>query len=272
MGKIISITNQKGGVGKTTTAINFSASLAESGMKVLLIDLDPQGNATNGLGVESSDIEYSVYDLLLNECTFNQALIKTEVENLSIIPSDVDLAAIENDLSGNDNYEFVLKSQLLANKAAYDYIIVDCPPALSKLTINALTCSDSIIIPIQCEYFALVGLTQLMETISLVKERLNPKLVIEGIVFTMYDGRANHTVQIVNDVRNNFGHHIFQSLIPRTVRFSEAQSFGIPINLYDKKCVGAAAYRCLASELLTNDGKKEAAKRLLALNMRKKKR
>lgn len=250
MGKIISISNQKGGVGKTTTAVNLSACLAEAGKKVLLIDMDPQGNASSGLGVDRNETEYSTYDLLLNECTFNQAKVDTEYENLSVIPSDVDLAAAEMELLSAENREYVLKSQLLAYKKNYDYIIIDCPPSLNTLTLNALACADSVIIPIQCEYYALEGLAQLLETIELIKNRLNPRLKIDGVVFTMYDGRTNLSTQIVQNVRDNLGHHIYRNLIPRNVRLAEAPSFGEPINVYDRRSVGTAAYRGLAKEVM----------------------
>ena len=249
MGKIIAISNQKGGVGKTTTAINLSACLAEMGKKVLLIDIDPQGNAGSGLGINSDELDYSVYDLLLGDCTFNQVRVDTAFENLSVIPSDADLAALEQDLLSENNREYVLKGKLIANKKDYDYIIVDCPPSLNVLTLNALSCADSVIVPIQCEYFALEGLAQLMRTIELVKSRLNPKLVIDGVLFTMYDGRTNLSAQIVNDVRNNLKQHIYQNLIPRNVRLAEAPSFGEPINVYDKRSMGTAAYRGLAKEV-----------------------
>lgn len=260
MGKVISIANQKGGVGKTTTAINLSACLAEAGMKVLVIDMDPQGNTTSGLGVEKDELEYSTYDLLLCECTFNQALIKTEFENIEIIPSDVDLAAAEVDLLGIENKEYILKSHLMTTKNRYDYVIIDCPPSLNTLTLNALSCSDSVVVPIQCEYYALEGLSQLMHTIELVKERLNSKLKIDGVVFTMYDGRTNLSLQIVDTVKDNLNQHIYSSLIPRNVRLAEAPSFGKPIIHYDSRSVGAEAYRGLAKEIMTADGKKYAVK------------
>ena len=255
MGKIISIANQKGGVGKTTTAINLSACLAEAGKKVLVIDMDPQGNATSGLGVDRNELEFSTYDLLLNECTFNQVKVDTEYENLSVIPSDVDLAAAELELLSAENKEFILKSQLLAYKKDYDFVIIDCPPSLNTLTLNALACSDSVLIPIQCEYYALEGLAQLMNTISLVHDRLNPRLKIDGVVFTMYDGRTNLSMQIVQNVKDNLKQHIYQTLIPRNVRLAEAPSYGEPINIYDRRSIGAAAYKELAKEVIAQAGK-----------------
>ncbi len=260
MGKIISIANQKGGVGKTTTTINLAACLAEAGMKVLVIDMDPQGNTTSGLGIDRDSLEYSTYDLLLCECTFNQALISTEFENINIIPSDEDLAAAEVDLLGIENKEYILKSHLLTNKNRFDYIVIDCPPSLNTLTLNALSCSDSVVVPIQCEYYALEGLSQLMHTIELVKERLNSKLKIDGVVFTMYDGRTNLSLQIVDTVKENLNQHIYSSLIPRNVRLAEAPSFGKPIIYYDGKSVGAEAYRGLAAEIMTADGRKYTGK------------
>ncbi len=255
MGKIIAIANQKGGVGKTTTSINLAACLAEAGMKVLVVDLDPQGNASSGLGIEKSELKYSTYDLLLCECTFNQVLIKTEFENLYILPSDVDLAAAEKDLLGIENKEYILKSHLVTNRRKYDYIIIDCPPSLNTLTLNALSCADSVIIPIQCEFYALEGLTQLLHTIDLVKERLNSKLKVDGVVFTMYDGRTNLSLQIVDTVKENLDQHIYSSLIPRNIRLAEAPSFGKPIIKYDSRSVGAQSYRDLAKEVMLNDGK-----------------
>lgn len=255
MGKVISIANQKGGVGKTTTAINLSACLAEAGMKVLVVDMDPQGNTTSGLGIMKDTLEYSTYDLLLCDCTFDQALVSTEFENIDIIPSDEDLAAAEVDLLGIDNKEYILKSHLLTNKDNYDYVIIDCPPSLNTLTLNSLSCSDSVVVPIQCEYYALEGLSQLMHTIELVKDRLNSNLKIDGVVFTMYDGRTNLSLQIVETVKDNLNQHIYTSLIPRNVRLAEAPSFGKPITHYDSRSVGADAYRSLAREIMEADGK-----------------
>jgi len=253
--RIISVANQKGGVGKTTTAVNLSAGIADAGYKVLVVDMDPQGNATSGLGIDKNEIDYSIYDLLTGECTFNQVKLETGIENLSVIPADEDLAAAEMDLLKLDNREYILKKCLVSYSDAYDYIIIDCPPSLSILTLNALSCSDAVIVPIQCEYYALEGLTQLMYTIELVRKRLNPKIKIDGVVFTMYDGRTNLSVQIVQTVKQNLKQHIYQSLIPRNVRLAEAPSFGLPINRYDKRSIGAQAYRNLTIEVLKADGK-----------------
>ena len=255
MSRIISVANQKGGVGKTTTAVNLSAGIADAGYKVLVVDMDPQGNATSGLGIDKNEIDYSIYDLLTGECTFNQVKLETGIENLSVIPADEDLAAAEMDLLKLDNREYILKKCLVSYSDAYDYIIIDCPPSLSILTLNALSCSDAVIVPIQCEYYALEGLTQLMYTIELVRKRLNPKIKIDGVVFTMYDGRTNLSVQIVQTVKQNLKQHIYQSLIPRNVRLAEAPSFGLPINRYDKRSIGAQAYRNLTIEVLKADGK-----------------
>lgn len=250
MGKIIAIANQKGGVGKTTSAINISACLAEAGKKILVIDMDPQGNTTSGLGVDRNELEYSVYDLLLCECTFGQVKVSTAFERLDVIPSDVDLAACEKDLLGIENKEFILKSHLLTVRSKYDYIIIDCPPSLNTLTLNALSCADSVIIPIQCEYYALEGLAQLLDTIDLVTERLNPNLKIDGVVFTMFDSRTNLSIQIIESVKENLDRHIFNTVIPRNVRLAEAPSFGEPIINYDPRSVGAESYRNLAKEIM----------------------
>ena len=255
MAKVISIANQKGGVGKTTTAMNLSACLAEKGMNVLLIDMDPQGNATWGLGVEEDQSEYTVYDLLLGECSFNQAVVKTKYDNLSVIASNVDLAAADHDLEKVSNSEYVLKSKLIGYSDNYDYIIIDCPPSLNALTINALSCSDSVIIPLQCEALALLGLSQLMETVAIIKERLNPKLKIGGVLFTMYDGRRKLSQQVVQEVRENLKAHIYQHLIPNNVSLAEAPSFGEPISVYNKRSLGARAYAGLAEEVLKQDKK-----------------
>ena len=250
MGRIISVSNQKGGVGKTTTAINLSACLAQAGKKVLVIDLDPQGNTSSGLGVNKEDLENTVYELILEDCTVKEALIRTEIEGLHLLPASVDLAAIELDLLGTTDREYVLKNQVDYISEDYDYVIIDCPPSLNILTINAMTTADSILIPIQCEYYALEGLSQLMHTINLVKERLNPKLEIEGAVFTMYDNRTNLSKDVVESVKNNLKARVFDTVIPRNVRLAEAPSNGLPITLYDPRSQGADRYRRLALELI----------------------
>lgn len=248
--RVIAIANQKGGVGKTTTAINLSACLAELGKKVLTIDMDPQGNTTSGLGIEKNEVENTIYDLLLDELQIEDCILEGPMEQLDVIPSNVDLSAAEINLLSVAEREFILKKSVDRIRENYDYIIIDCPPALSMLTINALTTADSVMVPIQCEYYALEGLSQLMYTINLVKERLNPELEIEGIVFTMYDVRTNLSMQVVENVKYNLDQHIYNTLIPRNVRLAEAPSHGLPINLYDNRSAGAESYRKLAKEVI----------------------
>lgn len=250
MGRIIAIANQKGGVGKTTTSINLSACLAEAGKKVLTIDIDPQGNTTSGLGVERKDINNTVYEMLLEECTIEDCIIKNVIEKLDVVPSNVNLAGAEIDLIGIDNREFIMKKNVEKIKDKYDYIIIDCPPSLNMLTVNAMTTANTVLVPIQCEYYALEGLTQLMHTINLVKKKLNPELEIEGVVFTMYDARTNLSLQVVENVKNNLKQNIYKTIIPRNIRLAEAPSHGMPINLYDPKSTGAESYRNLAKEVM----------------------
>lgn len=250
MGRIIAIANQKGGVGKTTTSINLSACLAEAGKKVLTIDIDPQGNTTSGLGVERKDINNTVYEMLLEECTIEDCIIKNVIEKLDVVPSNVNLAGAEIDLIGIDNREFIMKKNVEKIKDKYDYIIIDCPPSLNMLTVNAMTTANTMLVPIQCEYYALEGLTQLMHTINLVKKKLNPELEIEGVVFTMYDARTNLSLQVVENVKNNLKQNIYKTIIPRNIRLAEAPSHGMPINLYDSKSTGAESYRNLAKEVM----------------------
>lgn len=250
MGRIIAVVNQKGGVGKTTTSVNLSACLAEKGYKVLAIDSDAQGNMSSGLGVNKNEVEYTLYDLMMGECYTEQAIIQLPIENLSIIPSNIDLSGAEIELIGENNREYILKKILDNLKFLYDYIIIDCPPSLNVLTLNALTASDSVLVPIQCEYYALEGLTQLMNTISLVTKKLNPSLKIEGLVFTMFDSRTNLSLEVVEEVKNHLGDKVYKSIIPRNVRLGEAPSYGLPINLYDPKSKGAESYRLLAEEVI----------------------
>ena len=250
MGRIIAIANQKGGVGKTTTSINLSACLAEAGKKVLTIDIDPQGNTTSGLGVERKDINNTVYEMLLEECTIEDCIIKNVIEKLDVVPSNVNLAGAEIDLIGIDNREFIMKKNVEKIKDKYDYIIIDCPPSLNMLTVNAMTTANTVLVPIQCEYYALEGLTQLMHTINLVKKKLNPELEIEGVVFTMYDARTNLSLQVVENVKNNLKQNIYKTIIPRNIRLAEAPSHGMPAVYYDNKCKGAIAYLELAEEFI----------------------
>lgn len=250
MGRIIAIANQKGGVGKTTTAINLSACLSEIGQKVLTIDIDPQGNTTSGLGVDKNEVENSVYDLMLGECSIEDCVIETEIENQSLISSNVNLAGAEIELIGIPEKEYILKKEVDRIKEQYDFIIIDCPPSLNMLTVNALTTADTVLVPIQCEYYALEGLSQLIHTIELIQERLNPDLEIEGIVFTMYDARTNLSLQVVENVKGYLKQNIYKTIIPRNVRLAEAPSHGMPINLYDSKSAGAESYRLLAQEVL----------------------
>ncbi len=250
MGKIIAITNQKGGVGKTTTSINVAACLADQGKKVLLVDMDPQGNATSGVGIIRNELENTVYELLLGECESSECKAGCAVENLDVLPSNANLSGAEIDLIGMENREFILKDALNQVKDDYDFVIIDCPPALNLLTVNALVAADSVMVPIQCEYYALEGLTQLLHTINLIQERLNDRLEIDGVLFTMYDTRTNLSAEVVENVRDNIHLHIYATIIPRNVRLAEAPSYGLPIHMYDKKSAGAEAYENLAKELI----------------------
>ena len=250
MGRIIAIANQKGGVGKTTTAINLSASLASLGKKVLALDLDPQGNMTSGLGVDKDQVENSVYDLIIGQTGIEECICKEVIENLDVLPSNINLSAAEIELIGVENKEYIIRNEMEKIKDRYDFVIIDCPPALSMLTINAMTTADSVLVPIQCEYYALEGLSQLIHTINLVQERLNPALVIEGVVFTMYDARTNLSLQVVENVKNNLDQTIYKTIIPRNIRLAEAPSYGMPINLYDPKSTGAESYLLLAEEVI----------------------
>lgn len=253
MARVIAIANQKGGVGKTTTAINLSACLAEREKKVLTVDIDPQGNTTSGLGINKNILKNTIYQMLIGECSLHECLIKTDIENLDILPSNVNLAGAEIELIGIKDREYILKNHIKEVKDNYDFIIIDCPPSLSALTVNAMTTADTVIVPIQCEFYALEGLTQLMHTINLVKKRLNPNLEMEGVVFTMFDARTNLSLQVVENVKENLRHNIYKTIIPRNVRLAEAPSHGLPINLYDSKSAGAEGYRQLANEVIENN-------------------
>ena len=253
MERIIAIANQKGGVGKTTTAINLSACLAEKGKKVLAIDMDPQGNMTSGLGVDKNEVEKTVYDLIIGEAKVGDILCKEVLDNLDVLPTNIDLSAAEIELIGIENKEYIIKNAVDKIRDQYDFIIIDCPPSLSMLTINAMTTADSVLVPIQCEYYALEGLSQLIHTIELVKERLNEQLEIEGVVFTMYDARTNLSLQVVENVKDNLNQNIYKTIIPRNIRLAEAPSYGMPINLYDTKSSGAESYRLLADEVIEKE-------------------
>ena len=253
MGRIIAIANQKGGVGKTTTSINLSSCLAEAGKKILAIDLDPQGNTTSGLGVDKDDLENTVYELMLDECTIRETIHKTEIENLTLIPSNVNLSGAEIELLGINDKEYILKNAVDYIRDDYDFIIIDCPPSLNMLTVNAMTTADTVLVPIQCEYYALEGISQLIHTIDLVQERLNPDLKMEGVVFTMYDSRTNLSNEVVDNVKNNLHTTIYKTIIPRNVRLAEAPSHGLPINLYDSRSAGAESYRLLAKEVIDRE-------------------
>ena len=255
MGRVIAVANQKGGVGKSTTAINLSACLAEKEKKVLTIDMDPQGNTTSGLGVDKNNVEKTLYELLLGEAETKDTIVKDVVENVDLIPSNVNLSGAEIELIGVDEKEYILKKIIDKVRRKYDYIIIDCPPSLNMLTINALTAANSVLVPIQCEYYALEGLSQLIHTIDLVKDRLNKKLVMEGVVFTMYDARTNLSLQVVENVKDNLQQNIYKTIIPRNVRLAEAPSYGQPITLYDTKSAGAEAYRLLAEEVINREDK-----------------
>lgn len=263
MAKIVSVANQKGGVGKTTTAINLSTVLAKKGKKVLMIDADPQGNATSGVGI-NKDQQFSIYDVLIEDIEVENTLQETKINNLDVCPSNINLAGAEVQLVGMENREYRLKEKLDKIRDKYDYIIIDCPPSLGLVTLNSFTASDSVLIPVQCEYYALEGLGQLINTIELVKKHMNKSLYIEGALLTMYDSRTNLSNQVVKEVKKYFNDKVFKNIIPRNVKLSEAPSYGMPITLYDAKSKGAKSYEKFTREFLKNneEAQKENAKHM----------
>lgn len=253
MVKVIAIANQKGGVGKTTTSVNLSACLADLGKKVLLVDLDPQGNSTSGFGFDKTKIKQSVYDILVNDIPVESVILRTEIDNLMILPATIQLAGAEIELVSIMSRETKLKRVLDKIKYDYEYVLIDCPPSLGLLTINALTAANSVLVPIQCEFYALEGLSQLMNTVTLVQKNLNPALSLEGVVLTMFDARTNLSIQVVDEVKNHFRHKVYQTIIPRNVRLSEAPSHGQPVIRYDPKSKGAQVYFELAREVIDDE-------------------
>ena len=261
MGKIISIANQKGGVGKTTTSINISTILAKKGKKVLLIDADPQGNATSGIGIEKKT-EKSIYDVIIEETKVEEVVLDTQIKNLKICPSNINLAGAEVELVSMMSREYRLKERIEEIRENYEYIIIDCPPSLGLITLNAFTASDSVLIPVQCDYYALEGLEQLMNTVNLVKKHLNKELELEGAVLTMYDARTNLSNQVVKEVKNYFEDKVYKTVIPRNVRLSEAPSFGMPISIYDPRSKGAKCYDKLVKEIMKKNEEDKLARHM----------
>ena len=255
MGRVIAVANQKGGVGKTTTAINLSACLAEKGQKVLAIDMDPQGNMTSGLGIDKDEVEKNIYDLMIGQVGVEEVLQKEAIENLDIIPTSIDLSAAEIELIGVDDKEFIIRNAIAPIKDNYDYIIIDCPPALGLLNTNALTAADSVLIPVQCEYYALEGLTQLLNTILLTQSVFNRNLTIEGVLLTMLDSRTNLGVEVTQEVRKYFKDKVYKTVIPRNVKLSEVPSAGLSIFDYDSRSEGAKSYARLAKEVVSRNGR-----------------
>ena len=252
MGRIIAVANQKGGVGKTTTSINLAACLAEKGFKILAVDMDPQGHLTTGFGINKDDLEYTIYDVMCDNCNIGEAMLINVISGLNILPSNRYLAGAEVEFIGEPDMQYIIKNQLHKIQDKFDYIIIDCPPALGMLTINSMTAANTVLVPIQCEFFALDGLSQLIYTIQLIQEKLNTDLKIEGVVFTMYDSRTNLSLQVVENVKENLNQNVYKTIIPRNVRLAEAPSHGMPIITYDSRSSGAEAYRMLADEVITN--------------------
>ena len=252
MGRIIAVANQKGGVGKTTTSINLSACLAEKGYKTLAVDMDPQGHLTTGLGINKDELEYTIYDVMCENCNIGEAMLVNVIPNLNILPSNRYLAGAEVEFIGEPDMQYIIKNQLRKIQEKFDFIIIDCPPALGMLTINSMTAANTVLVPIQCEFFALDGLTQLIYTIELIQQKLKKALAIEGVVFTMYDSRTNLSLQVVENVKDNLKQNVYKTIIPRNVRLAEAPSHGKPIITYDSKCTGAESYRLLADEVIAN--------------------
>jgi len=252
MGKIISIVNQKGGVGKTTTAVNLASSVAQMGKKVLLVDMDSQANATSSFGISQKKVQYTIYDILINNVEIKDVIVTSAYDNIDVIPSHIDLAGAEIEMVVANNREFLLKNALNTIRHLYDFIFIDCPPSLGLLTLNGLAASNSILIPIQPEYFALEGVSKLINTVRQVKKRINPSLFLEGVLLTMYDGRLNLTLQVADEVKKYFGNKVYKNVIPRNVRLCEAPSHGMPVSAYDRYSKGALTYRELAKEFLAN--------------------